>query len=292
MQKLEKYMQNAEDRSARRTRLLGCTLFLLLLAGTVVRSDALPFTLNSGNSVVQIKADSTAGMTSYLVDGVNQVKGQWFYYSVGTSVAESPIESIGPLTWVQSAANSLDLSYDNLQYRARVVYTLTGNTPGSGKSKLNEAITFLNKPESTGDLVLRFFDYSDFDLTGVSGGQSLQFFTTPIPVTRVNRFNQTMGANWLNATISSGTNYPSNVEAALYSQTLAKLTDLDLDTLSGAMGPVSGDVTGTFEWDVTLKPGYSLTISKLYDMQIPEPSAAGLLALGLAAALYRRNRNG
>jgi hypothetical protein len=273
-------------------RFLGCAAFLLLLAGTVVRSDAQTFFLNDGNSTVQVKADSTAGMTSYLVDGVNQVKDQWFYYRIGNSGPESPIETIGSLVWSQSEARSLDLTYGNSLYSARVVYTLTGGTPGTGSSSLNEAITFLNK-STTSALSLRFFDYSDFDLTGVSGGQSLQFGTSVAPPptwVKTNTFTQTKGVNSLTTTVASGINFPSHVEADLYSQTLTSLTDPNPTTLSDAMGPVYGDVTGAFEWDVTLGAGASLTISKLISMQIPEPSALGLLALGLAATLCRRRR--
>jgi hypothetical protein len=171
-----------------------------------------------------------------------------------------------------------------------VVYTLTGGTPGTGTSSLNQSISFLNKTASS--LSLSFFDYSDFDLDGVAGGQSLAFSTTAIPSLRTNKFTQTFASSWLTTSLNSGTNFPSHVEAALFNQTLGKLQDGVPSVLNDVMSAGAGDVTGAFEWDATLPANGSLSISKLINMQvlIPEPSVLSLLALGLVAALYRRSR--
>ena len=275
-------------------RCFGYTLFLLLLAGMVVPGEAQIFFLNDANSLVTIDASAPApvGMTSYQVNGIQEVRNQWFYYRIGNLGPENPIEAIGGLTFSQSNARTLDLTYANAQYSARIVYTLTGGALGSGQSSLNQSITFLNKSTSS-DLSLHFYDYSDFDLDATSAGQSLQFLTTAAPTLRTNKFTQTFGSSWLTTSLSSGTNFPSHVEAALYNQTLAKLLDANPTTLNDVLGPVLGDVTGTFQWDVTLPPEASLSISKLITMQVtlvPEPSMVGLLALGLIATIYRKCR--
>lgn len=284
-------MQNWENKLVPMARSLGCVSFLLL-AGIVVQGNAQTFTLADGNSVVQVKASSPAGMMNYWVNGANQVSGQWFYYRIGNSGPENPIDTIGGLTPFQSDARSLDLTYGNPFYSARVVYSLTGGGPGSGTSGLNETISFLNK-STTSPLSLSFFDYSDFDLLGGPLGQTLQFTTTTIPVLRTNRFIQTLGAASVAVSLNSGTNYPSHVEAALSPLTLASLTDPGATTLNDVIGPVFGDVTGAFQWDVTLAANSSLTISKLIRLEgipIPEPATLGLLALGLVAALGHRCR--
>jgi hypothetical protein len=269
-------------------KILSGALFLLLLAGIVVPSSAQIYTLNNGNSVVTI--DTSAGLTGYLVDGSSQAKSQWFYYRIGDSGAESPISSLGSAVGMQSDARSLNLSYWNGQYSAKVVYTLTGGSGGTGQSSLNQSISFTNGTASP--INLRFFDYSDYDLTGVSGGQSLQFGTSAIgPSLTTNSFSQSVGTATVSSLLISGARTVGHVEAALYNQTLASLTDAAPTTLNNVMGPVSGDVTATFEWDVTIPAGGNLGISKLISMQaVPEPSALGLLAMGLVAILRRRNR--
>ena len=47
------------------------------------------------------------------------------------------------------------------------------------------------------------------------------------------------------------------------------------------VGP--GDVTWALQWDFALAPGSTFLISKIKDVQIPEPSAAVLVSLGLIA---------
>jgi hypothetical protein len=268
---------------------------LLLTVGMVDESNAQTFTLNNGNSVLQINASSLAGMTSYTVDGVSQAAQQWFYYRIGNSGSEKPIETISlgtPSFANPSDARSLDLTYSNSLYSARVVYQLTGGSAGSGQSSLNETVTFLNK-STTSTLDLRFFDYSDFDLNGVPGGQSLQFTTTSIPTLRTNSFTQTLGVSTLTSRLISGADTLSHVQAALFPTILTSLNDGNPTTLNDAMSSGPGDVTGAFEWEVTLAANGTLSISKLISMQglvVPEPSALALLTLGfLLLPRHRRS---
>jgi hypothetical protein len=269
-------------------KILSGALFLLLLAGVVVPGSAQIYTLNNANASLIV--DATVGVTGYYVDGVNQVKSQWFYYRIGDGGAESAINTIGSPVLGPGDARTLDLTYGNGQYSARVVYSLTGGSSGTGNSSLNQTLTFLNS--SASPLALRFFDYSDFDLKGGAGGpQSLNFTTTSVGGFRTNGFTQTAGAATVTSRLVSGGTAPSHIEAALYNQTLASLGNGTSTTLNDIMGPVSGDVTGTFEWDVTVPAGSSLSISKVTSLQaVPEPTAAGLVAMGLVAMLYRRRR--
>jgi hypothetical protein len=268
--------------ASRLARFVGSGLVLLLL-GTIIIPNASGqiFGLTNGNSIVGVSASTPAGMFNYAVDGVNQVNNQWFYYRAGSMTSEASIDSIGTLTAVQSDARDLSLTYSAAGYSARVVYSLVGGSSGSGQSGLNETITFINN-SATSDLTLSFFDYSNFQLGGTPTGQTLQFGTSVIPPpVHYNSFTQTAGSLSLTSKLISITS-PTHIEAALYNQTLASLTDNAPTTLDDNPGPVSGDVTGTFEWDVDLAPDASLTISQLVDITpIPEPSSALLLALGL-----------
>lgn len=268
--------------------LAGCALFLALLV-TVPQASGQIYTLSNGNSVTSINAASQAGMFNYSVDGVNEDNAQWFYYRAGTMTSESAINSIGPLTAVQSDARDLSLTYTGPQYYARVVYSLTGGSAGSGQSGLSETITFVNTTSTP--LNLSFFDYSNFGLGGSSSGQSLQFGTSSIPPPpHYNSFTQMAGSLSLTTKVQS-LSIPSHIEAALYNQTLSSLNDGSPTTLDDNPGPVSGNVTGTFEWDVSLNANASLTINSLINIApVPEPSSMVLLGLGLGvvAVLGRR----
>jgi large repetitive protein len=281
-----KGMTNGKPQRARRS---ACFVLALALVGVVLEGQGQIYNLNNGNSSVTV--DASAGILNYQVNGLPQMSSQWFWYRLGNVGPERPINTVGPLTPVQSDARTLDLSYASLQYSARVVYTLTGGSIGSGSSSLTEAITFLNTSTSTLDL--HFFDYTDFDLLGGGAGQTIQFGTTTIPVPRINKFTQTLGPVTATVSLTAGLYNPSAAEAALFNQTLASLNDGGPTTLNNNLGPLAGDVTGAFQWDVSLAAGNSLTISQIVSLAsvpVPEPSVLALFALGLLGALYRKNR--
>lgn len=282
-------------------RLVVSAFLLALLTTTIPEASAQTNILSNGNSVVSVNAtpSANAGMFNYSVNGVNQVVDQWFYYRAGTMTSQSSIDSIGALTDTQSDARDLSLTYAGSQYSATVSYKLTGGSAGSGQSSLDEGIIFLNT-SATASLTLSFFDYANFGLGGTPSGQTLEFNSSSIPPPlHYGGFTQTAGPLSLTTTVSGGIGggspgavNPSHIEAANFNQTLTKLNSGSPITLDDNPGPVSGNVTGTFEWDVTLAPGTSLSLSSLISMSsVPEPSSVMLFGMGLvffAAALGRR----
>lgn len=273
---------------------------LLAACGLVVPVFAQTYTVANLNSTVQINATgSSAGMPTWLVDGVNNVKQQWFYFRIGDSGPELPINSMGNLT-VASRTDlaTLDLTYADLpsspNYQARVQYLLTGLANGSGRSTLGETVTFYNTSASS--LNLRFFDYSDFDVAGIANNDSVTLSRTalgpPSNKTYNTSFVQTLGAFSVNSSAVSGTNNTAHLEANYYSTTLSSLVDGNPTTLNDTFSKTSGDLTAALEWDVTLAPGTSLLISKTISLVVPEPSATTLVALGFVAwGILRRNRD-
>jgi hypothetical protein len=257
------------------------------------------YTLSSANSSVAINVgggSGAAGMNSWLVDGFNQAKQQWFYYRLGDSSPNRSIDIIGNTAVTQSAANTLSVTYQDLpsspNYAVNVAYTLIGQNSGSGKSHLSETITFYN--DSASPLALRFFDYSDYDLTdltGNTGPQSVGFSSSHIGPLYTPTFAQTSGPFSLTDTASSGLHNYTRWEANLFSNTLQTLTNGTPSSLNGATSAGPGDVTAAIEWDLSLGAGSSLQISSLIDLAVPEPSAAALMGLGVIAwAACRRNR--
>ncbi len=290
-------MMGLDNKTALRVRFAGFALLPLLLAGVALQLNAQTFTLNNLNSIVSINASSPAGMSSYLVDGVNQVKQQWFYFRIGDSGPNLSIDSIGNLVASQVDPATLDLSYTDLpsspNYRARVQYLLTGKGSGSGQSILGETVTFYNT--SAANLSLRLFDYSDFDVAGALNNDvvTLSRLALGPPSNRSYQtsFGQTNGAFFVNSTAISGTNNSSRFEANYFNQTLQKILNGTPSSLNNNPTATAGDLTAAVEWDVTLLPGTSLQISKTINLVVPEPSSAAMLGLGLVAwVLTRRNK--
>jgi len=71
-----------------RVRLYQNTVIAILFAGTVVQSGAQIYPLSAQDSSVQINV--AGGVSDWMIDGVNQLNQQWFYYSVGSG----PVYSI------------------------------------------------------------------------------------------------------------------------------------------------------------------------------------------------------
>jgi hypothetical protein len=179
----------------------------------------------------------------------------------------------------------------NGSYSVSVDYLLTGSPSGPGRmfSDISEMITIMN--HSASPLDFHFFQYSDFNLNGVQGGQSAQ-----IGKNLRGRFNEarllsTSGAALTETVVTPGANHG---EAAIYPQTLALLNDGAATSLSDNLNPVGpGNVTWALEWDFIIAPGSSVGISKdklLEVSAVPETSTwmGGLFCLFAGISRCRR----
>jgi hypothetical protein len=251
-------------------------------------ASAQDITIANKNSSLDVNTNTSAGVINWNVDGVDYAKNQWFYYRVGSG-PESPLQSItsSPAVAITSLSSfaRLNLTYANSSYSVLTSLRLTGNTPGSGRSQLNEDITVSNLSGSPLDL--HFFQYSDFDLFGTTGGQSVQFYQNSAN-SQYYKAVQNDGTRTVTETVNS-TIFPiGHFEAALFNDTLSSLTDGTPTTLNDVISAGVGDVSFSYQWDVTLAPGASFQLSKLIEI-VPEPSSMAILALaGISMTLYRR----
>jgi hypothetical protein len=256
------------------------------------RTQAQIVTLVNNNSSADINISGPgAGATSWLVDGVNQLYFQQFYYRMGNVGGELPVSALSAPTFSTPNAGRLDVSWSDGSFSTAVRYVLTGNAFGSTSSGLSETITLQNLTANTIDL--HFFQYSDFDIQGLPLGQSVQFFTNGLG--QFNKVIQTDGTVGLTETVTSAAFPIAHVEAGDYPSTFSSLTDGLPTTLNDntQIGSIGGQVDCTFatQWDLPIGPNGTVIISKLMSVA-PEPSSVTLISLGVLGfgLLRRRSR--
>lgn len=260
-------------------------LVVLIAFGIAPRGSAQDITISDVNSSIGLNITNgtfgNAGVTSWVVDGVDQLNRQWLYYRVGPVGAESSIETIGAPVVTGLGANYVEVLYANSSYGVKFSYTLGGNPVGTGKSGATLGINVINYQASPLDFHL--FQYSDFDLNGGASPDSVTFLKA---VGKFNRAAQTSGAAWMTNTFS-GVGIPNptpKVEAGLNNVSLAGLTDLVAsDYASSATNSGPGNVTYAMQWDLSLAAGTGFSLAETISMQVPEPSSFAIIATAIVS---------
>jgi hypothetical protein len=269
------------------------TLIAILLAGSAGLSEAATYTIGTRNSSMQI--DLAGGITQWTVNGVNQLNLQTFYYSVGSGPAVS-IYTLGLLSGPTITTNisktevDLNATYGDSTIGIGTLYMLTSSPLGSSQSRLGQTLTINNPTAST--QVYHFYQYSDFELGGASGSQSLQFYSNGFG--QYYQVVQTASSGTiltgLVTAVTGGISAQAEVQAGLYDGNNFGLGGGNPVTLNNTLTAGPGNAVYAYEWDVTLAAGTSLTISEIQTV-VPEPSSVALVASGiLGLALLRRRR--
>lgn len=264
----------------------GCSV-IAFQAGSLV-AQAQIFTLSDNSATADVNVGSSSGMFNWTVMGQDQLFQQWFWYRVGASGPEAPINTISPaLAVATNGTRGLSTTYSQAQFSVGVEYLLTGGLLGGKKSTIAETITIHNSSLSTLDF--HFFQYSDFDLGGSTGGDSVVIGKNAFTglYNSADQFDPLH--TFQESVVSPGANH---AEVGFYPSTLNKLNDLNADTLNDVTsltGP--GDVDWAFEWDFSIAPGESTVINKSKSVElIPEPTSMALLVSAAAFCTMRRIR--
>jgi hypothetical protein len=271
------------------------TLIAIMFAGTVVQSEADIYTIGARDTSMQIDLDS--GITQWTVDGVSQLNLQSFYYSVGSGPAAS-IYTLGLpsapsiTTNLSKTTITLNTTYADSTISVGTLFSLQSSPVGSGRATLAQTLTINNLSATT--QVFHFYQYSDFDLGGVSGGQNVQFSSNgsgqQYQVVQTDLFGRTLTG--LITAVTGGSSAQSEVQAGLFDGTKFGLGSGASVTLNNTLN-ASGNVVYAYEWDAALAAGTSITISEIQAV-VPEPSSVALGASGMLALalLYRRRQGG
>lgn len=278
-----------------RGRLCQKTLMAALFAGFALQSEASVDTIGARDTSMQI--DLAGGITQWTVDGVNQLNLQSFYYSVGSGPATS-IYTLGLPSATTITTNlpktivALDATYANSTLSVDTLFSLQSSPIGSDQATLAQTLTINNLSATT--QVFHFYQYSDFDLGGVSGGQNVQFASNGsgqyYQVVQTGSRGTTL--NGVVAGVNGGTSVQSEVQAGVYDGNKFGLGSGIPVTLNNTLAAGPGNAVYAYEWDATLAAGGSIIISEIQTV-VPEPSSVTLTVFGLLAlALFYRHRPG
>jgi hypothetical protein len=289
----------------------GKLLVLLVCAGLfccAAVADASTISLIDGNSVVTLDPTSSSGVSSWTVDGVNQLYQQWFWYRIGNSGLQASIDTLGTPTITQTTPSQASVSYAGSNgLTVNVTYMLSGGAVLSGGAGLGESISITNT--SGAAQTVHFYQYSNFMLDNnvPPTGDYVQFQN----LNAVDQWKDS-GKELLAETVitpkpnfrEAGEVLPANDPNYTTMDTLYKLNnipnytlaELNSNSASAVLGPAN--VTWAYEWDKSISPNSTFIISKAKSLTgvlapIPEPSTLTLVFAGLlvlAGTVVRQTR--
>ncbi|MGA3163842.1 MAG: PEP-CTERM sorting domain-containing protein [Verrucomicrobiota bacterium] len=279
-------MKNLKTSFANRVRSFRGALIAILLASSVVRSEATLYTINytsSGNAYSATYDGSQNGFTVWSQNGANQLALQWLYYSInGGPVTQ--LTSTSVTTGNAGSGKKITVNYAIPDGTLQEIVTFTGYN-------LSESIRFNNT--SGGDLNnVSIFQYSDFVLggSGYAGSQTVSMTPASGGYAYAYQSGGGLTLTWNGDAIGYTTLVQADSSGAPFGAFTGSgnlnNTTLTANNTSAVFG---------YEFSGSVANGNFLTISEntTFPDPVPEPSSLALISSGmLAVALIFRQRRG
>jgi hypothetical protein len=274
----------------------GIVASALLWAAADAAAAPITLTLEDNNSTATVCISDCApvGMNSWMVDGIERLFQQWFWYRIDSG-QNQPIDAIttSPSTTGGGGGSTASVTYQNNNISVKVDYTLSGGDTDSHRSTLTEEITIQHFLGNTAYPTVQLYQYSDFDLCGVGSADNV-YIADGVAT-------QTSSCDGVvSQTLVTGNSYH---EAGAFPDTLNHIASgQDLNGNSSVSGV---DATSAFQWSVYLLPNglywpgtswpgdvAKLSVTKTL-APVPEPMTMLLFGTGLfGVARYAAKRRG
>jgi hypothetical protein len=255
-----------------------------LLASAARPALAANVLLSNGNSTVTIDPNTTAGVEDWTINGTNQLNQEWFWYRTGNQTGQSSLNSLGGLSVNDVGSSITELTYGSSSgLQITVTYSLDGGLSTSKTSDLNDSIEIDNNGSSSKKI--EFFEYADFDLGGLSTGQTVTITTGSDKVTGTGN-----GYQLSTSTSPTPTDFEANIAPNLLNQISSSSTSATLTDVTAALGGEWG-----YQWNLTIPSCGSVVIEGDQTitgstLSVPEPVSSSMAMFGLGGLFLSRPR--
>ncbi len=241
--------------------------------------------LQDANSSATFNSDS--GQVSWIVDGVENLFDQSFYFRRSTDTQEYRVDdsNLGLVGYFASDTNPfIDTNndtfaalYEDNGLEMETTFTLRGGTNGSNTSSISELISISNNTNQS--MTISMFQFVDMDMGG-------DFSDDYAAVMDANVVQQWDDSNFVSETVA--TPVPTLFQVGNQADLFDALNDGAITNLDGTASAGPTDIGWAFQWDITIGAGQSFLISIEKNI-VPAPGSMAFLGLaGLAATRRRR----
>jgi hypothetical protein len=263
-------------------------LLSVVLAAALVPQSPGQVILTNNNSEAHIDPASSTGMSYWGIRPgpfdplYNLLYQQWFWYRVGSTGPEQPVNFISTPVLTEQTASTLRATYsDSLgRFKLSIKYALTGGAPGTGLADMIEEIGVTNISGST--LTFHLFQYSDFDM--FLGNDSLLLSKDGTSLRFSLADQSDIGASEIKAV---PTPFANRGEAGVVPSTLARLNNASADDLLNTT-TASGNVAWAWQWVLNIGAGTQSVISVDGLLRLTSIASGGVVQWGASTVGARQ----